>query len=490
MNKESFDTEQADVADDPMVTAFALGEVGDHEAVRLRDAAARDPRLNATVEAIRRQADELRSALARRADEPGLSEDRQEFVLATARKVSWRMKSVAQEPRPLSARLRMSERELALFWSGLGAAAAVVVMLVWQVSIGDRQVRPVADGSPDILSGDLESVDSAVLRIEFLEDGTAASAQPDPMIRRLPSNLASTGSDGWLPVAGALASAGSVEPGGIGVRPSAAFPLWVDDASFHAAHRALVRERRLPDSGEVKVEQWIAAVHRQPGDDGATVFEPGIGRVGLQVTPEIRMAAEVATAPWQAGHELVMLEVVLEGAALEQFRRGAQVVVEPNPATVDAFRMIGFNTVSSAAGGGAVGDGQRVDASGEMLEPDAYVMTALAEVRRAAGAGGSDLLRFKLEPVRGVGGGFQVPVLAVPALAGGGPEWRLASHDFQAAAAAAELGLMLGGELDVTGYARLSALGDSGGVLDGSPARRDLNGMIRAAAALQGAEEL
>ena len=471
------------VPDDPCLTAYALGEIQGREAERVRDAVAENPELNATVEAIRQQADQLRETLGNRLGEPGLSADRKEFVLATARKISWRMKSVAQEPRPLSARLRSSERELALFWSGLGAAAAVLIMVVWQVSTGHRE-RSHTQLPPNSLETGDAAHESSVVTIEFMEPAPSATAStPDSGagVRRLPSGLATRDADGWWPVADVRPTGHAGHPAG-DVRPSSAFPLWFDDASFELARTDLLDQQRLPEPTEVRVEEWIAAVNGEPVVANQQTGATGAARVSQDMAGGLRMTAEVASAPWQPEHDLVMLQVTLSGESLHQFRQGAQVSVEPNPLAVDAFRLIGFNRSSSTGSRSVAGVG---GGDAQLREPETYTVTALAEVRRVAGAFEADLLRFKLEPVRGDDGEIYLPVLAVSAPEGSAPAWDMASHDFQAAAAAAELGLMLGGELEPAGYARLTALGAEGGVLGGNAKRRDLAAMIQAAASLQ-----
>ena len=480
--------------DDPRLTAFALGELPASEVALMEAQMAADPELRSTVAEVRSQGEQLRGELATRLNAPGLTPEHEEFVLATARRMAWRLEPVAHEPRPLSARLRVSEKEMALFWSGIGAAAAVMVMVAWQAVRepgGSSDPGPVAAAA-----GQQEAPDeSPVMNVRFLDApgtgvGRAAADADEPAVavRRLPSGFGQDNAGGgWWPLSGGAGAVMASADAGAGVWPAAAFPLWVDDAGFDLARAALVERGELPEPGLVRSEQWVNAVNAPmlasaaEGDDGEAT-----GRSVDEVMPGIWLASEVATAPWAPGHELVQVQVRLEGERLRQFRRGAQVLVEPNPELVDAFRLLGFDrtgpdptVVGTAAGGGAS------DGGGELAEPDSYTVTALAEVRRRPDAGEGDLLRFRLEPVDLGGGEAFMPMAAVAAAGGAGIDWQQASDDFKAAAAAAELALILGGDLPADGYARLLEMGRSE-ALDGTAARRQLARMIAVAADLGG----
>lgn len=474
--------DQAPAADDPRLTAYALGELPASEAASVEADVAAEPRLQSVVAEIRAQGDQLRSELATRLNAPGLRPEHTEFVLATARRMSWRLEPVAQEPRPLSARLRVSEKELALFWSGVGAAAAVLVMVGWHMF---RTPAGSNARGPAVVSTETPSIDeSPVMNVRFLDDGRPAAAgtgagadDPPAVARRLPQAVRGQNDGGWWPLP--ESGAAPLAELGQGVRPAATFPLWVDDAGFHQAREALLGRGELPGPESVRFEHWVNAVNAPTlgpvaadGPDGAA------GRVVDATTPGILLAAEVAAAPWQPAHELVQIQVRLEGERLREFRRGAQVMVEPNPEVVDAFRLLGFDRT------GLDMLSAEVDAESDGLaEPASYTVTALAEVRRRPDAAQGDLLRFRLEPVSSDGAGVGVPLLAVDAAPGAPGAWQEASHDFQAAAAAAELALILGGDMSADGMERLLALGRSA-ALDGTAARRDLARMIAAVAEL------
>jgi len=393
------------------------------------------------------------------------------------------MEPVAQEPRPLSARLRFSEKELALFWSGIGAAAAALVMIGWQM------VRPPTGSvnhGPTTAAGDQAPLpaESPVMSVRFIDEGRPTAGgddevpatAPTGIARRLPQAVRDHGNGGWWPLPRPEGGAAELA---MSVRPTATFPLWVDDAGFHQARAALLDRGELPEPALVRCEQWINAVNAPAVSPVAGTGEDAAPTRSINAAaPGIWLAAEVAPAPWQPTHELVQIQVRLEGERLQEFRRGAQVMVEPNPEVVDAFRLLGFDraNLETLPGGG------ETDAAG-LAEPVSYTVTALAEVRRRPGALEGDLLRFRLEPVSLGAAGTGMPILAVNAAAGARATWQEASHDFLAAAAAAELALILGGDLSADGMERLLSLGESA-ALDGTPARRDLARMITAAAEL------
>jgi anti-sigma factor RsiW len=417
-------------ADDPRLTAYALGELEDPGRAVVEEAVAADPALRAAVEDLRATARRLESALAA---EPG--------PVAS---------SVAMPPAPRARFLRFPAAYFLI--SGLAAACFALVMALREPRMrivptpAPRQyvVLPLAPPPVDDADGEQAAA-------------TGAAVPGTPADSGLKTSVASRSASITVTTRQALASRGALDTEAHGPRadnrfiavasePRSTFPIDVDTAGY-ANVRRFLQDGRLPPREAVHIEELVNYFpyrYTAPAD-----------RLPFAAT------LEVAAAPWDPKHRLV--RIGLKGR--EETRAGAviaedvKIQVEFNPARAKAYRLIGYenrplkkdDTSDPKTDPRGTGAGHAVTALYEVIPtgadetPPVAPMDELKYRGTANGTQGPADVRNELltvsiqynEPAGDQGKKLEFP------LTDGGAGFAAASGDFKFAAAVAGFGLAL-----------------------------------------------
>jgi phage FluMu protein gp41 len=469
--------------DNPLLTAYALGELGACEAAEVEAAILADESLRAQVEAIRSLAGEL---------EGELSAEPMPHLSALERA---RLEQRAEElDRAAAAGAVCSRRGLR--WVAVAAAVLLAAGAVGMWAL----LRPGGPTVPNIAHNGPKQ--------------TPPDPGPGPMLVPTPSPYAPdpVGTPAYVrqndffmpshPSVGSalLSAAGQSEPttrSGLDDecvdnpwtsavrRPGSTFGLNVDDASYRYVRQLIFEESRLPEPSAVRIEEMI------------NYFQYDYTQVsGGEVAGPLSVRADLAQCPWSAGH--VLLRVAIQAragtaqagaGAAEIVARDARVSVTFDPGAIASWRLIGFD--------GPMSDeirwhGDQARWHGEQIAAGRQV-TALYELVPAgkAGAGGRAILATACATrvdYRLPDGGARV--IAVNP---GGPAVRFedAPEDFRFAATVAGFGMILRnsphkGTCTVAGMLRQaqSALGD-----DRLGRRSEFVAVLREATGLLPAEE-
>ena len=347
--------------DDPKLTAYALGELSEEEAVAIERGVAQSPEAQARVAEVRQLSRALR-----------------EGFLADL-----------QETKPRNIMPLPAERS---FWSdnrwlSLGLAAVLAVAAV----IGAVLLSQGREGG--LANGRARPVGLPPLVMEY-ELAAATEASP--------------GQNGFVTAA---------------AKPISSFPVTIGSGSYSELRRALAGGA-LPAPETIKVEELINAFSY---DDPAPADREAVA-----------LSVEVATCPWENAHRLARITVKAARAVRE-----TRAQVNFNTSAIAAYRLIGFDDAISRStdGTGEMKAGQAVTVLYEVVPaagplPDAQTLTASIEYKEP-------------EDVR--------PRVVFHSCVGYGGHFGSASADFKFAAAVAEFGLLLRGQLAAT-QAQLEAV--------------------------------
>ena len=272
MNTLKFD------ADDPRVTAYALGELDGPEAATVAAAVAADPELQAVVDDVRAMAGTLASALA-------------EEALPTVKPIAL----PRQEVYPLSGRKVV---RFPYYWvSGSIAAAFAVLFAVYERNSGyEMEEKSVAY--------DVEFAEVALPEAMFAVDAEETPAEAEGLVRKQVAPSKSMRYAATAPMmmsappddfVGTEGYAPTVEAGWqrVGDHPLSTFAIDVDSASYANVRRFLNRGE-LPPVDAVRVEELINAFtydYTTPDDED----RPFAAQL------------EVGSAPWAPEHRLVRI---------------------------------------------------------------------------------------------------------------------------------------------------------------------------------------
>ena len=419
-------------SEDPRVTAYALGELPEHEEAELRRVAEEHPAVQAALDETRALAGLIRGGF--RGESLELGEARREAIRRAGR-----------SPVPENLVSIQSRRSDWFRPAAVAAvAAALVVCVLWmlqQIPVGEnelvreatkaeqrqavrmqillsptpRSARPIAGGAPlPRASGEdaypiLPEVPSEVVDEEYLALRGLWQKDPDAFFERVRSAAREIN----LPVLSRMAFL--TDNPFISTREEARsiIPIVSGTASYHLVERFIRNEKRLPPPNSVRTEELINQVS-YPGDGDADL-------------DGIKLGVEIVRCPWD--RELTLLGVLLRNESGRVIAEDAVLQVEADPEFVGSYRLIGYAGGSDLEGEGGVSGGLFPGKSNYVLyqfRPSApEILNAhrvVARVSLGVGGEGSELI---------------VPVTTPPR------EWDLSSNNLQTAVALATWGMVL-----------------------------------------------
>ncbi len=417
-------------ADDPRLTAYALGELNADEAAAVEAELLRRPDLRAEVAQARRVAETLERELAAE-EAPALTDIQRAQIEA---------EMAAAGPRRRTSRA----------WPWWAGAVAAVLLIGY------------AAAAWNVLGWFAPGTDRGA---EVAGTSNAPAAQDLPYS---PPPVAGTPRPADLDGDGAWATVGAgggcnVENPFVPTREQAVshLPVRVEDADYLRIREMILEQRRLPGPGAIlRIEQMINhfPYAYAPASGGGHPFS-------------LRLHA--AECPWAAGHRLLRLAVQAGPGDGRLAARDARVRVRFDPDAVAAWRLIGFENRRAAIEPAAT------EPPGADL-PAGSAVTALYELVPAAGAAGRPCGAAAVS-YRPVGaGGPREDRLAIPA---GARPLSAADDDFRFAAAVAAFGMILRDSEYRGGFTLADAAELAAGAVAADPAghRRDFLRLIAAA---------
>jgi len=414
--------------DNPLLTAYALGELGAGEAGEVEAAILADVSLRTEVEAIRGLAGELEGELSAE-PMPHLS------ALERAR-LEQRAEELGRAERARAVRSGRGLRWAAVAAAVLLAAGAVGMWALLRPG-GPRETTIVKNGpkptppdpglgpmlvpTPSPYGPDPVGTPSYVRQNDFFMPSHPSVGSALLSAWRWPEPTTRSGLDDEC-VDNPWTSAAR--------RPESTFGLNVDDASYRHVRQLIFEESRLPEPSAVRIEEMI------------NHFRYDYTQVsGGEVAGPLAVRADLAQCPWSAGH--VLLRVAIQafggtdragGGSAEVVASDARVGVTFSPAAIASWRLIGHDGPMSA----------QIARQGEQIAAGRQV-TALYELvpaGKAGQAGGAALAAACTVSVdyRLPDGGARV--IAVNP---GGPAGRFedAPDDFRFASTVAGFGMIL-----------------------------------------------
>ena len=415
--------------DNPLLTAYALGELGAGEAGEVEAAILADVSLRTEVEAIRGLAGELEGELSAE-PMPRLS------ALERAR-LEQRAEELGRAERARAVRSGRGLRWAAVAAAVLLAAGAVGMWALLRPG-GPRETTIVKNGpkptppdpglgpmlvpTPSPYGPDPVGTPSYVRQNDFFMPSHPSVGSALLSAWRWPEPTTRSGLDDEC-VDNPWTSAAR--------RPESTFGLNVDDASYRHVRQLIFEESRLPEPSAVRIEEMI------------NHFRYDYTQVsGGEVAGPLAVRADLAQCPWSAGH--VLLRVAIQafggtdragGGSAEVVAGDARVGVTFSPGAIASWRLIGHDGPMSA----------QIARQGEQIAAGRQV-TALYELVPAGKAGQA-------------GGAALAAACTVSVdytLPGGGLVWRLlvsasgpagrfedAPDDFRFAATVAGFGMIL-----------------------------------------------
>ena len=395
--------------DNPILTAYALGELDPVEAAEVAAAIGADESLRAEVDAIVDLAGELEAELQAEPT-PRLSDFQRATLIQRAEEIDRAAISSYSPP-------RRRRRWLAVAAALLLAAGAVGL---WTLHRPSGPMGPVVAGilpapapTPNPLGPTPMSTPTQIDDRGFFDPWHASVGSVALRPDGTPDRLGQTGPSEDSPFQAAAKLPGST------------FGLNVDDASYRHIHHLIFEESRLPEPSSVRIEEMI---NHFPYD-----YAPPVGG---QAKP-LAVRVDLARCPWARGH--VLLRVVVQGRPVpgrdwadppEIIARNARVRVAFNPAAVASWRLIGFDGPLSepdAGSGGLIAAGRSLTVLYELAPTGTAKESSVCTVRAEYRLPGEDRLRKLTSRRQGVAVG----------------RFEDASADFRFAASVAGFGMIL-----------------------------------------------
>jgi len=395
--------------DNPILTAYALGELDPAEAAEVRTAIGSDESLLAEVEAICAQAGELEAQLT--AEPMGRLSNLQRAALVQRAEEIDRATIGSYSP----------DRQR---WLGVAAAAVLLllagVMGIWALLPSSGPTGPVVASvvpapapTPSPLGPTPMSTPTQVDDRGFFDPWHAsvgsATLRPDGT-QAEPGQSESFNDNPFCPAA---------------ELPGSTFGLNVDDASYRHIHHLIFEESRLPEPSSVRIEEMI------------NHFSYNYTPPATDQTKPLTVRTDLAQCPW--AKDRVLLRVVVQArpgqadqwaAPPEIIAKDARVRVVFNPAAVAKWRLIGFDGPLSgpdAGLGGLIAAGRSLTVLYELAPADNAKSASACTVRAEYRLPGEARLRK----------------LALRAPGGAARRFEDASEDFRFAATVAGFGMIL-----------------------------------------------
>jgi hypothetical protein len=385
--------------DNPLLTAYALGELGAGEAGEVEGAILADESLRAEVEAIRSLAGELEGELSAE-PMPRLS------ALERARLE----RRVAELDRAEAKRAWRSRRGLR--WAAVAAAALLAAGAVGLWAL----LRP---GTPR---------ETNIVKNEIKPPPAPPAHGPGPRLMPTPSPYGPTPMgtpDDFMPSHPSIGSAAVTSAG----QQRSTFGLNVVDASYRHVRQLIFEEDWLPEPSAVRIEEMINHFRYDyalpVNGDGAMLVR-----------------ADLAQCPWSAGH--VLLRVAIQaragtdragGGSAEIVACDARVSVTFDPAAIASWCLIGFDGAMSEQTGR---HGEQIAAGRQVTA--LYELVPAGKAGESGGAALAAACSVRLEYRLPDGGHARQLVVSAAGPAG---RFEDLSPDFRFAATVAGFGMIL-----------------------------------------------
>jgi len=322
--------------DNPLLTAYALGELDAGESAEVEAALRADASLAAEVEAIRAVAAELEADLAAEATPKLLPIQRQRLL----RQAAQMQRPGRTAPAPRAAVLTLRRRLL--------AAAAALLLLgglagLWMLrGPGGRPTdTPIAGGAANQPTGG--GVEYLAALSPYEPDFASSTPRPTEKVDFFDLSRPTVGSLALTESGEAIGPAKGADglsenPFRLAARrPRSTFGMAVDISSYLHVQQLIFEETRLPDPADVRIEEMVNYFpYDYPGPDDSG--------------DALAVRADLARCPWSPGHVLLRVAVRARADGGEVVARDATAAVEFDPAAVASWRLIGFDGPLTAAG--------------------------------------------------------------------------------------------------------------------------------------------
>ena len=418
--------------EDPRVTAYALGELPEHESAALRLAAESNPAVQNAVDETRALAELIRLGFDNESLE--LGESRREairragrspgpgnLVAFHSRRRDWvRPLMVTAAAAVLVAcvlwvlqQVPVDENEIT--WENVEAEQREVVRMQVLLGPSPQPARSIAGHAPlpqvagGVLRDNLPEIPAEIVDEEYLGLQELWRSDPEAFF----TEVRSAAREAKIP-----------ELSRIPLLPDNPFvlakeearssvPIVSGTASYHLVERFVRNENQLPPRNSVRIEELINQVSY--ADEGDADLDG------------VKLGVEVVRCPWD--RDLILMGVLLRNESQRLVARDTDLQVEVNPEYIRSYRLVGY------AGNGVMPEGYT---SSGGLAPG-YSNYVLYQLQPAA----SEI--FNLQEVIAqvglrigeTGHGLVVPVTTPPR------DWDLASNNLQTAVAIGSWGMLL-----------------------------------------------
>ncbi len=420
-------------SEDPRLTAYALGELPEHEAAELRRVAEDNPALQAALAETHALADLIRGGF--RKESLQLGEARREAVLRAGRSPS------PENLVSIQTRRRDWLRPAALAAVAAGLVACVLWMLQ-QIPVGENRIvqestearqraavrmhillRPAPRESRSIAGGitplprassddayvALSEIPSGIVDEEYLALREIWQEDPEAFF----AQVRSAAREANLPVLSRMAFLTDNPFVSTQEEARSSVPIVSGTASYHMVERFVRNERRLPPRNSVRAEELINQVSYL-----------GEGDADLD---GIKLGVETVRCPWD--RELILMGVLLRNESQRVISEDAVLQVELEPDLVGSYRLVGYAGWSSPGGESPVLGGLFPGRSNYVLYQLRPSASEVFSAQRVAA-------RVSMS-VENESGALVVPVTTPPR------DWDAASNNLQTAVALAAWGMIL-----------------------------------------------
>lgn len=329
--------------EDPRLTAWLLGELSAEEAAAVERAVAADPALQLAAKEIGNTQQLLIDSLSHAA--PSLLPRQRDLILQAAREAERQSSQATEAP--------VAARKPVPWLFPLAAAAVLAFAAITLLNLPSTEPRTTGNDTKKPAADDRLPMEVALLPAPAPADSANRSNNPRPaasnglanaseartramqengdlFLRKVAERLA----DAPLPPAGTLpplarrSSANPIE------QPDLALPVHAGRASLGWITRSIRGEKKLPPSDSVRLEEILNHFPLRPA--GAATVARGV-----------TLSSETIACPWKPSS--VLLLVSFRGAA--DSARDVAATFKANPASVRAYRLLGFAPVAGVPSG-------------------------------------------------------------------------------------------------------------------------------------------